>query len=272
MLDLSLNAIPLVFLDFETTGLTPYSGDRVCEIALQRVVGPAVELSLAALVDPERPLGDQSFSINKISAEELAGAPKFADLAQQIVAALRSAVFVAHNAPFDLEFLDAELRLAGITPPIFPVIDTLPLARRLMPMLPSHSLSALAQRVGAPPPSHRAMDDVVALRAVFADLVSQLAGQGITTLGELLHYARGFGPSEPEPLPPPAVDWALRTGRRLRVVYSSRTLPQPTERLIRPIEIVKQKQTLFLRAYCYLRQDLRLFMLDKLISIELADE
>lgn len=270
MLDQPLHNIPLAFLDFETTGLHPHRGDRVCEVALQRVVGDTVELSFASLVDPERPLSAQSFSVNGIGAAELAGAPKFAELASRLRAALAGAAIVAHNAPFDLEFLQAELALAGHPPLLIPTIDTLPIARRLLPKRSSHSLGALASALGAQPPSHRAMDDVLALRAVFADLTAQLAGQGVTTLGDLLRYARGFNPGDPEPLPPPAIADALRDGQLLRVVYRSRTLPEPTARLIRPIEIVKQREALFLRAYCYLRQDLRVFLIDKLIEIELA--
>ena len=58
MLHNPLQNVPLTFLDFETTGLHPHRGDRVCEVALQRVVGASVELSLAALVNPGRALSD----------------------------------------------------------------------------------------------------------------------------------------------------------------------------------------------------------------------
>ncbi len=270
MLQYPLQDVPLVFLDFETTGLYPHGGDRICEIALQRVVGETVALSFSTLVDPERPLSIQSFNVNRISAEELACAPKFAEVAGVVRSALAGAVIVAHNAPFDLEFLHAELALAGLPQLIIPAIDTLMIARRLFPKRSSHSLSALSHALGAPTPSHRAMDDVLALRVVFADLAAQLANQGIATLGDILHYGRGFNLGEPEPALPPPIPDALRNGQLLRVVYRSRTLPDPTARVIRPIEIIKQRETLFLRAYCYLRQDLRVFLIDKLSQIEIA--
>src|SRR5436190_19004823 len=75
MLDLPLTAVPLAFLDFETTGLSPRRGDRVCEVALQRVVGGVVVVSYTTLVDPQRPLSERSFAINQISAEQWADAP-----------------------------------------------------------------------------------------------------------------------------------------------------------------------------------------------------
>lgn len=272
MLHEPLQNVPLVFLDFETTGLHPHRGDRVCEVALQRVVGATVELSLAALVNPGRLLSEQSFLVNGISAADLAGAPLFADLAGTLRTALAGGVLVAHNAPFDLEFLHTELALAGQPPLVVPALDTLALARRLFPKRPSHSLGALTHALGLPPPSHRAMDDVLALRAVFADLAAQLAERGIVSLGDVLRYARGFDPGEIEPPPPAAIEAALRHGRLLRVVYRSRALSEPTPRVIRPIEVVKQRGLLFLRAYCYLRHDLRVFLIDKLLDVEPAPD
>jgi DNA polymerase-3 subunit epsilon len=272
MLDLPLSAIPLTFLDFETTGLSPYRGDRVCEVALQRVVGGAVELSFATLIDPQRPLSERSFAVNRISAEQLAGSPTFAAIAGSLRAALVDSVIVAHNAPFDLEFLHTELALAGEPPLLVPVVDTLAIARRLFPRRQSHSLAALASALGSPPPSHRAMDDVLALRVVFDDMAKHLAALGITTLGDLLRYTRGLRPGEPEPIAPPVIVEALRDGKLLKIVYTSRNIPAPTERLIRPIEITSENGVLFLRAYCYLREDLRAFVIAKMSTIEVAEE
>jgi DNA polymerase-3 subunit epsilon len=269
MLELPLSAIPLAFLDFETTGLSPRRGDRVCEVAFQRVVNGVVETSYTTLINPQRPLSERSFIINRISAEQLASAPIFSTIAGSLRAALADTVIVAHNAPFDLEFLHAELALAGQPALLAPAIDTLAIARRLFPRRQSHSLAALAAALGSPPPSHRAMDDVLALRVVFDDMLTQLATLGITQLGDLLRYARGLRPGDPEPIPPTAIGQALRDGKLLKIVYSSRSLPEPTERLIRPIEITIENGVLFLRAYCYLREDLRSFVIAKMSLIEI---
>jgi DNA polymerase-3 subunit epsilon len=112
------------------------------------------------------------------------------------------------------------------------------------------------------------MDDVLALRAVFGDMVARLAAQGIVTLGGVLRYARGFDPGQPDPEPPQALAEALGSGRLLRIVYSSRTNPGPTERIIRPIELISQHGVVFLRAYCYLREDLRVFVVEKMTALE----
>jgi DNA polymerase III subunit epsilon len=272
MLNLPLSAIPLAFLDFETTGLSPRRGDRVCEMALQRVVGGTVEMSYTTLVNPQRPLSARSFAINQISAEQLANAPTFSSIAGRMRAALTDTVIVAHNAPFDLEFLHAELARAGQPPLRVPAIDTLAIARRLFPKRQSHSLAALATALGSPPPSHRAMDDVLALRVVFDDMAAQLAMLGIYKLGDLLRYARGLLPGDPEPIAPTVIVEALRDDKLLKIVYASRSLPEPTERIIRPIEITSENGVLFLRAYCYLREDLRAFVITKMSVIAIWGE
>jgi len=271
MLDLPLDSIPLAFLDFETTGLWPHRGDRVCEVALQRVVGGVVEMSYTTLVNPQRAQSARSFAVNQISAEQLAHAPIFATIAGSLRAMLVDTVIVAHNAPFDLEFLHAELALAGQPPLRVLSIDTLVVARRLLPKRPSHSLAALATALGSPPPSHRAMDDVLALRVVFDAMIAQLATLGITKLSDLLRYTRGLRPGDPEPLAPTLIAEALRNGKLLKIAYTSRNMPAPIERLIRPIEITSENGVLFLRAYCYLREDLRAFVIAKMSVIEISD-
>jgi DNA polymerase-3 subunit epsilon len=115
------------------------------------------------------------------------------------------------------------------------------------------------------------MDDVLALRVVFDDLAAQLDTLGITTLGDVLRFARGLRPGDPEPAAPVAIAVALRDGKLLRIIYASRSTPEPTERLIRPIEVAIEHGVLFLRAYCYMREDLRAFVIEKITSIELLE-
>jgi DNA polymerase-3 subunit epsilon len=272
MLDLPINAVPLAFLDFETTGLFPQRGDRVCEVAVQRVVGDTVALTYSTLVNPQRPLSARSFAINRIGAELLAAAPTFAEVAEPLRAALAGAAIVAHNAPFDLEFLHAELAQAGFSPMNPLAIDTLALARQLYPRRPSHSLAALTGALGLSTPTHRALDDVLALRAVFADMQERLAEQNVTSLGALLRYTRGFAPDAPEPPIPEPLASALRDGRLLRIVYRSRTSAEPIERVVRPIEVISQRGVVFLRAYCYLREDLRVFLVEKISGFEVIGD
>jgi len=272
MLNPGLHDIPLVFLDLETTGLDVFGEDRICEVALQRVTNGVIEATLDSLVDPRRPLSIQSFRVNGIEPELLAGAPIFDDLADDIMAALDGAVLVAHNAPFDVGFLTSELARIGRPPPRNPVLDTLALARRLLVRRRSYSLAALAADLAVPQPTHRAMADVFALRAVFEDLMGRLGPLAVATLEQLLRYTRGFAPGESEPLLPPLIADALLHGQLLRIVYASRSSPEPTERVIRPWELTNERGVLYLRAYCYLRNDLRTFAITKILHMERTEQ
>ncbi len=270
MLYLPLRTVPLVFLDLETTGLHPHQGDRICEVALQRVAGGRIETTLDSLIDPGRPLSAGAFYVNGIGPEQLVGAPTFATIVEPLLERFASAALVAHNAPFDVEFLRAELARMNRSLPAIPAIDTLALARRLIPHRRSHSLAALAAALGGTPPAHRAMADALALRLVFDDLVQRLEALGITTLGDTLRFASGFTPADPDPIAPPLIATALHEGRLLRIVYVSVKSPLPVERVIRPLAVVRERGALYLRAYCFLRDDLRAFLIEKIQHIEIV--
>jgi DNA polymerase III subunit epsilon len=264
-----LDQMALTFLDIESTGLIP-NADRICEIALRRVRGNTIEASYTVLVNPNRPMGAQALQVHGITPDMLADAPLFAAVAPNVWPLLLGSALVAHNAPFDVAFLSTELDRLGLPPLTNPVLDTLVLSRRLL-RRSSHSLRSLATDLGLPSPAHRAMSDVLALHSLFEILRVQLAERGITTVEETLRFQRGLLPGQPERDPPPIIEEALRSGRRLYIVYRSLSSPEPTLRLVRPIEITHERSGLFLRAFCYLRNDLRSFALEKIDSMELAD-
>lgn len=264
-----LSVLPLTFFDVETTGLAPGQGHRVCEIGLRRVRGSRVEIEYTTLIDPQRSLDPGAFAVNGISPEMLRGTPRFAQVANRIMAVMNNSVLIAHNAPFDMAFLAKELELLGQPLPLNPVLDTLVLAQRLLRCV-SYSLSALARTLQLRTPTHRAMQDVDTLHQLFRHLQGKMAELHITTLEEVLRLQRGLLPGQPEPEPPPLIARALREGRLLRIVYHSRSTPGPTERVVRPIELLQEHKGIYMRAYCYLRQDVRVFALEKIETMELA--
>jgi len=265
-----LDQLALVFFGIESTGLHA-SEDRICEIALRRVRGDSLEASYRTLVNPCHPMDSQAFQVHQISPEMLTDAPLFAEVAPNVLPLLQGAVLVAHNAPFDVAFLNNELQRLAQPPLANPVIDTLVLSRRLLRRA-SHSLASLAADIGLARPSHRAMDDVMALEGLYRYLLGQLAEREINTLDDVLRFQRGLLPGQVEQAPPPVIEQALRQGRRISIIYRSVSTPEPTLRLIRPIEITHERSGLFLRAFCYLRNDLRSFALEKIESMELIEE
>jgi len=164
-----------IVLDTETTGLDPAQGDRVIEIA-------AIELAnlmptgrtFHVLVDPERDVPEESTRVHGFTIDMLRGKPKFAELADGFLDFLGDAPIVAHNAPFDFGFLDAELVRAGRAKlDRARMIDSLALAKKRFLGMPN-SLDALCRRFGidnSMRTSHNALLDVQLLAQVYLELM-----------------------------------------------------------------------------------------------------
>jgi DNA polymerase-3 subunit epsilon len=145
--DAPLGEVTFTVLDVETTGLSAHLGDRVCEIALLRCRGGGELARFQSLVDPGRPISPGARAVNGIADEELAGAPSFAEVSATVLDFLEGSALVAHNAPFDLSFLNRELEICGCTPISGVIIDTLALARRCY-RFSSNSLGSVARYLG----------------------------------------------------------------------------------------------------------------------------
>ncbi len=269
---LPLAEVPLVFLDVETTGLNAAGGHRICELAMLREWHGTLHAAFETLLNPERDSEAAALAVHGLAPDQLAYAPLFADVAAQVLDLLSDAVLVAHNAPFDVSFLNHELLRIGHTPPILPVLDTLVLSRRLL-RLPAYNLTALAATLGLHRPSHRAMADALTLRGLFAHLVERLAeDEQITCIGDILRFQRGLRPADPEPSAPPLIAQALQEQRRLRIIYRSRSTPEPIEREILPLELIHEGHGQNLRAYCFYRGDIRVFAIKKIEEMWLVPD
>ena len=142
MFDLS-NA-RFAFLDIETTGLSPWFGDRICQIAIVLTEGKRIKRTVDLLLNPERDLSPAAFYINGLDESKLSASPRFEEITEQLEASLKDAVIVCHNAKFDIQFLDNEYRKLGRSVEYPNLIDTLVLAREYFD-LPSYSLQHLAE-------------------------------------------------------------------------------------------------------------------------------
>jgi DNA polymerase-3 subunit epsilon len=275
MVDLSaaITAVPLAFLDVETTGLRAAYGDRVCEVAILRVEnGEAVD-ALQRLVNPQRPMGEGAYRIHGISDEMVADAPAFAEIAPDVLALLEGAVFVGHNAPFDLGFIAAELALAHAALPPLVALDTLRLTRSRF-ALHSYALGNVAAALGADVhgQAHRAMVDVLFTRYVFERLIENLGQAGVHTVGEFVAVQGGAITTTPFPNieVPPLIQEAVRRETFLYLRYLAEN-GQETERMVRPIAVFERDGSLFLLAHCLLRDARRTFRLDRVLDIDLVD-
>jgi DNA polymerase-3 subunit epsilon len=139
-----------IFLDTETTGLSPESGDRIIEIGCVEMVNRRLTgRHLHFYINPERPNHEDAVKIHGLTDEFLADKPVFATLVDEILAYCRGAEIIIHNASFDIGFLNAELRRLNrglFTDHVAGVIDSLTMAREMFPGK-SNSLDALCRRL-----------------------------------------------------------------------------------------------------------------------------
>lgn len=139
-----------IVLDTETTGLSPQNGDRIIEIGCVELVGRKLTgNNLHFYLNPERDSHEDALRIHGISNEFLKDKPKFASVADDLLAYLKDAELIIHNAPFDMGFLNKELELLGRAPLkgwVSKVTDTLMMAKEAFPGK-RNSLDALCDRL-----------------------------------------------------------------------------------------------------------------------------
>jgi DNA polymerase III subunit epsilon len=163
-----------VLLDTETTGLDPERGDRVLEVAALELVNDLpTGRHFHRLIDPECDVPEDATRIHGFTLAHLAGKPRFAQVAEELLEFLGEGMLIAHNAPFDFGFLNAEFARLGV-PELHPgrMVDTLALARARFPGLPN-SLDALCRRFDidlSARTSHNALLDCRLLAEVYVEL------------------------------------------------------------------------------------------------------
>lgn len=141
----------LLFLDTETTGLMSQDGHRVVEIAIiEYIESKQIGRVFHSYLNPQRDIDSVAEEVHGLTLDFLSSKPKFEDVADDIVQFITGSVLVIHNAPFDLSFLDTELKRVGkrsVNDLSYKVIDSLILAKSLRPGK-KNSLDALCLEYG----------------------------------------------------------------------------------------------------------------------------
>lgn len=202
----SVQHAEFVVIDVETTGFKPGRA-AITEVAAVRVENGRLGTEFHALVNPGQRVPTAITRLTGITDEMLCDQPHIDTVFPQLHAFLGSATIVAHNATFDLSFLNFDARRLVSTPLLNPVLCTQRLARRLLAGLRSRSLDAVAAHLGVSCVSlHRALGDARITAEVLLILLEKLTAQGIGTLGQLLDF-----------------QYSARDGRRFEFF-----LPRPT--------------------------------------------
>jgi len=164
-----------IVLDTETTGLNPVTGDRVVEIGGVELINHIpTGKHFHHYVNPERRMADDAFQVHGLSDAFLADKPRFAEIAEDMLAFFGDATLIAHNAPFDISFLNAELERTRRPPLANAVIDTVALARDKHPGA-KVSLDALCRHYGIDT-SRRVLHGALLDSEILADVYLELIG------------------------------------------------------------------------------------------------
>lgn len=191
-LDRKLSDLVYTVFDTETTGLEPSNGDEIIQIGAVRIVNNRVlrQEVFNQLVDPQRLLRPETIPIHGITDDMVRGQPTIDIVLPAFREFCEETVLIAHNAAFDMRFLQLKEASTGIR---FdqPVLDTLLLSAVAHPNQESHKLDVILERLGISIETrHNALDDSLATAEVFLKLVPLLAEKGIFTLRQALEASQ----------------------------------------------------------------------------------
>lgn len=196
--DRPLTELTYTVFDTETTGLNPLGGDTIIQLGAARIVNGKLlrQESFEQLVDPGRTIPTESIPIHGIQQHMVDGQPRIGAVLPVFYAFAQDTVLVAHNAAFDMRFLQLQEEATGI---VFrqPVLDTLLLSAVVHPNQESHRLEAIAERFNVTVHGrHTALGDALVTAEIWLRLIPLLAQQGIYTLrqareaSQKTYYAR----------------------------------------------------------------------------------
>lgn len=205
----ALRSLDYAVVDVETTGGSSLRGHRVTEIAAYRVDFEGRPLDeMRTLINPQRPVPRTITRLTNITQSMVDEAPLFEAVVPELQRVLAGAVFVAHNAQFDLRFVRAELQRTSYAPPRGRVLCTARLARKVVPEQRYRSLDALSWFFGFENEArHRAWGDAAVTVRILARLLDRAEDRGIETWGELETLLRRRATRKKRTALPHSMEW-----------------------------------------------------------------
>ncbi len=187
-----LDSVFVVF-DIETTGFSPIH-NRIIEIGAVKIENGEVTGKFSTFVNPDVPIPFEIEKLTGINDEMVIGAPMIEQVLPQFMEFCQGAVLVAHNANFDMGFIMENAARLGL-PRDFTYVDTVGIARLLLPHQAKHTLDAVAKTLGISLENHhRAVDDAQATAEIFVKFIPMLKKEGADCLKEI----NAMGASSPD--------------------------------------------------------------------------
>ena len=175
-----------IAFDLETTGTLP-GVDQIAEIGAVRFLNGVPDAIFATLIDPGISMPEAAGRVNGITDQMLKGQPKVTDVLDAFAEFCGGDTLVAHNAPFDVQFLAADVRKHESRAPRGPVLDTCGMARKVYPGLANYKLGTLVQHLGIQSGGfHRAEADASYCGQLFFKMIQRLSPAGQAPLLEAL--------------------------------------------------------------------------------------
>lgn len=179
----------IVVFDIETTGFSPVN-DRIIEIGAVKVKEGKITERFSAFVNPGKPIPFRIEQLTGINDAMVLDAPGIGEVLPQFLEFCGDAVLAAHNAGFDMSFIKENARRAGI-PKEFTYLDTMGIARLLLPGQAKHTLDAVAKTLHISLENHhRAVDDAECTAEMYQAFLKMLAERGIESLAQLEEAGR----------------------------------------------------------------------------------
>jgi DNA polymerase-3 subunit epsilon len=164
-----------IAFDLETTGTVP-GVDQIVEIGAVRFIDGQPEAVFATLVDPLRAIPPGASKVNGITDDMVKGKPTIDTLLASFAEFCGDDMMIAHNAPFDAQFLIADIKKHETPAPKGIILDTLPIARKVFPGLPNYKLGTLVQHLKIPTTDfHRAEEDASYCGHLFFNMVKRIS-------------------------------------------------------------------------------------------------
>ena len=270
----ALNELQFVAFDVETTGLSPVVARLVELSGVKFSLGSGESDTFSTLIDPEMEIPAEVSQIHGITDEMVSGAPKCSQVVPEFLDWIggERTVLVAHNAPFDVEFMQVAIDRCQKARPANFVLDTLPFSRAVLPQSPDHKLKTLVEYLElAAGEYHRALADSHHVRHVLHKLLEQTT---VSSWKELVDYGCVFRfDRNLYNVEPPAeiaafiteLNEAIRSGSSVSFVYSGyRTF----RRTVDPVAVIQSRGTYYLSAYCRKALAERTFRVDKMSQVK----
>ncbi len=181
-----------IAFDFETTGFLP-GIDQIIEIGAVRFINGQPDATFVTLVDPRRSIPEGASRVNGITDQMVAGQPVIENLLESFAEFCGEDIMVAHNAPFDYQFLLADIKKYESSAPGGVVLDSCAMSRKVFPGLLNYKLGTLVQHLNIPATGfHRAGEDASYCGQLFTHLLNKISiGGQLPAIENLIALSSG---------------------------------------------------------------------------------